>query len=106
MDWTIYGALILGGIAVLAAAAFLVVRVLQGWRTLKRFRRHLARGLNDLADKAERTGELVERISDQGELQSTLARLRVTLTKFNVLRAAVDEVSESLTRVASVYPRK
>ena len=45
MDWTIYGALILGGIAVLAAAAFLVVRVLQGWRTLKRFRRHLARVL-------------------------------------------------------------
>jgi hypothetical protein len=106
VDWTIYGALILGGIAVLAAAAFLVVRVLQGWRTLKRFRRHLARGLNDLADKAERTGELVERISDQRELQDTLSRLRVTLTKFNVLRAAVDEASESLTRVASVYPRK
>jgi predicted transcriptional regulator len=106
VDWAIYGALILGGLAVVAAMTFLVVRVLQGWRDLKRFRRHLARGLNDLADKAERTGELVERISDQGELQDTLSRLRLTLTKFNVLRAAVDEVSDSLTRVASVYPRK
>ena len=106
MDWAIYGALIFGGIAVVAAAGFLAVRVLQGWRELKRFRRHLARALNDLAGKAERTGELVERISDQGELQDTLSRLRLTLTKFNVLRAAVDEVSESLTRVASVYPRK
>jgi predicted transcriptional regulator len=106
VDWAIYGALVFGGVTVVAAAAFLVVRVLQGWRELKRFRRHLARGLNDLAAKAERTGELVERISDQGELQDTLSRLRLTLTKFNVLRAAVDEVSESLTRVAAVYPRK
>ena len=106
VDWAIDGALVFGGIAVTAAAAFLVVRLLQGWRTLKRFRRHLARGLNDLADKAEHTGELVERISDQRELQDTLARLRVSLAKLNVLRAAVDEVSDSLTRVASVYPRK
>ena len=106
VDWAIYGALIFGGIAVLAAAAFVVVRALQGWRTLKRFRRHLGRSLQDLADKAEHTGEIVERVSNQRELEDTLAHLRVGLATFAVLRTALDEVGESLTRVASVYPRK
>src|SRR5437763_1586381 len=106
VDWAIYGALIFSSLTTVSAITHLVVRILQSWRALKRFRRHLARTLNDLADKAERTGELVERVSDQDDLADTLARLRVTLAKFNVLRAAVDEVSESLWRVASVYPRK
>ena len=106
VDWAIYGALIFGGIPVLAAASFVVVRALQGWRTLKRFRRHLGRSLQELADKAEHTGEIVERVSDQRELENTLAHLRVGLATFAVLRTAVDEVSDSLTRVASVYPRK
>jgi len=106
VDWAIYGALIFGGISVLAAAAFVAVHALQGWRTLKRFRRHLGRSLQDLADKAEHTGEIVERVSDQRELEDTLAHLRAGLAKFAVLRTAVDEVSESLTRVAAVYPRK
>ena len=106
VDWAIYGALIFGGISVIAAASFLVVRALQGWRTLKRFRRQLGRSLQDLADEAEHTGEIVERVSDQRELENTLAHLRVGLATFAVLRTAVEEVSESLTRVASVYPRK
>ena len=106
VDWAIYGALIFGGISVVAAAVFVVVRALQGWRTLKRFRRHLRRSLQELADKAEHTGEIVERVSDQRELQDSLADLRVGLAKVAVLRTAVDEVSESLTRVTAVYPRK
>ena len=106
VDWAIYGALTFGGISVLAAASFVVVRALQGWRTLKRFRRHLGRSLQELADKAEHTGAIVEHVSDQRELEDTLARLRVGLAKFAVLRTAVDEVSESLTRVTAVYPRK
>src|SRR5437763_8241447 len=91
VDWPIYGALIFGGIAVVAAVSLLAVRALQGWRTLKRFRRHLGRSLHDLAEKAEHTGEIVERASDQGELEDVLARLRLTLAKFAVLRAAADE---------------
>ena len=106
VDWAIYGALLFGGISVLGTAAFVVVRALQGWRTLKRFRRHLGRALQDLADKAEHTGEIVERVSDQRELEDTLAHLRVGLATFAVLRTALDEVGESLTRVAAVYPRK
>jgi len=106
VDWAIDGALIFGGIAVVAAAALLAVRALQGWRALKRFRRHLGRSLHDLADKAEHTGEIVEHVSDQRELENALARLRRTLATFAVLRAAADEVTQSLTRVTAVYPRK
>jgi hypothetical protein len=106
MDWTVYGALIAGILAFLAAAAFLVVRALQGWRTLKRARRQLAKALASLASSADRTGEIVERISDQQELEGSLARLRLATRQLNVLRAAVDEVTDSLGRATAVYPRK
>jgi hypothetical protein len=106
MDWTIYGALIAGFAAVAAAGAFLAVRALQGWRTLKRFRRHLARGLGDLATSAEHTGAIVERVSDPTLTAQALARLRVSLARFNVLRAAIDEAEDSLGRFTAVYPHK
>ena len=106
VDWTIWAALTVGTAATLAAAAYVAVRVLQGWRALKRFRRHLGRSLQGLADKAEHTGELVEGVSDQRELERALSSLRVALAKLAVLRAAVAETRESLTRVTAVYPRK
>ena len=106
MNWAIWAALSIGLAAVAASAGFLVVRALQAWRTLKRFRRHLSRGLADLAASAEHTGVVVERVSDQQELESSLGRLRLGLAQLNVLRAAVDEVSASLSRITAVYPRK
>lgn len=106
MDWAVYGALIAGILAFSAAAAFVVVRALQGWRTLKRARRHLAKSLESLATSSEQTGEIVERISDQGELEGSLSRLQLALRRLTVLRAAVGEVTDSLGRVTAVYPRK
>jgi len=106
VDWAIYSALFVGAAAVVGAAAFLVVRSLQAWRTLKRFRRHLGHSLGDLAASAEHTGVVVDRVSDQQQLEASLARLRIGLARFNVLRASVDEVNRSLTRITSVYPRK
>ena len=106
MDWAVYGALIAGFLAVAGSAAYLAVRVLHGWRTLKRFRRHLARDLGALAATADHTGEIVERISDQTPLEQSLARLRVTLAKLAVLRAAVGEVDDSRRVVTAFYPRK
>ena len=106
MDWAVYSALIAGFLAFFAAAAFVAVRALRGWRTLKRARRQLAKSLAGLAETADHTGEIVERISDQRELEGSLARLRVATRQLNVLRAAVDEVTDSLGRVSAVYPRK
>ena len=106
MDWAVYGSLVASSASIVIAAILLVRTSLRGWRDLKRFQRHLGRGLVDLADKAERTSLAAERVSDQRELESSLARLRVALARFNVLLAAANEVEASLLRVTSVFPRK
>jgi uncharacterized membrane protein YcjF (UPF0283 family) len=106
VDWAIWTALIVGALAVLAGLGFLGVRSLQGWRTLKRFRRHLGKELERLADAGERTAEAAARATDTTELDQSLGRLRVTLARFALLREALDEASGAVGRLAAVYPRK
>jgi hypothetical protein len=106
MTWTIYVALIAGFLAVAAAAAFLVVRVLQAWRAFKRLRRHLGKELDRLATLAEQTAESTARASDQTKLEHSLARLRLALAQFSVLRGAVDEATATFGRFTALYPRK
>jgi hypothetical protein len=107
MDWSIYGALIAGAIALGWGTAHVAVRALRAWRDFKRFRRHLAKSLQSLADSADATSRTAERVvGDQSALESSLARLRVGLAQFNVLLAAMNEVDDTLSRVTSVYPRK
>jgi len=106
VDWTIWTALIVGALAVLAALGYLGIRILQGWRTLKRFRRHLGNELAQLADAAERTAEAAARATDTAELDRSLSRLRLTLARFAVLREALDEATAAFGRFAAVYPRK
>jgi uncharacterized membrane protein YcjF (UPF0283 family) len=106
VNWTIWTALIVGALAVLAGLGFLGVRILQGWRTLKRFRRHLGKELGRLADAGERTAEAAARATDTTELDKSLSRLRVTLARFAILREALDEATGAVGRLAAVYPRK
>ena len=106
MDWTVYGTLIAAFLAVAGAAAFAVVSALRGWRDLKRTRRHVAHELDRLADLGDRTVTKAEQATDAAELTAALATLRVSLARLGVLRAAVDEVGDTLRRVAVVYPRK
>jgi hypothetical protein len=107
MDWTIYGALIVGAIALTWGAAHVAIRCLRAWRDFKRFRRHLAKSLQALADSADATSRTAERVAgDQTALESSLGRLRVALAQFNVLLAALDEVGDTFRRVTAVYPRK
>jgi hypothetical protein len=106
VDWTIWTALIVGALAMLAALGYLGVRILQGWRTLKRFRRHLGKELAQLADAGERTAEAAAQATDTTELDRSLSRLRITLARFAVLREALDEATGAIGRLAAVYPRK
>jgi uncharacterized membrane protein YcjF (UPF0283 family) len=106
VDWAIWTALIVGALAVLAALGYLAVRLLQGWRTVKRFRRHLGKELERLADAGERTAEAAARATDTTELDQSLGRLRVTLARFAVLREALDEATGAVGRLTAVYPRK
>jgi hypothetical protein len=106
VDWAIYGALIAGSFAVAAAAGLLAVRVLEGWRSLKRLRRGLAEELQRLAALAEETSRAAERAADQSTMTASVARLRVTLARFAVLRSALDETTAAVGRITAVVPRK
>jgi hypothetical protein len=105
-NWAIYGALIAGFLAGSAAVAFLAVRALDGWRTLKRFRRGLGRELARLADLGEATADKLETATDGAELESSISRLRVGLARLAVLRQALDEVQDTFKRFTLIYPRK
>jgi len=106
MNWAIYGALIVGALAVVGAVAFVVVRALQAWRAYKRLRRHVGRELARLADLGEVTTEKLEAASDTSTVERSLARLRVSLARAAVLRAALAEARGVFDRVAWVFPRK
>jgi hypothetical protein len=105
MDWAIWGASILGFLTVVATTAFFVVRFLRAWRDLRRFRRHLAKELDRLADLGEVTVQKLETATDTRELDETLSHLRVTLARFAVLRASLDESLDTFRRLTAVYPR-
>jgi Flp pilus assembly protein TadB len=106
VDWAVYAALIAAGLAVVAAAVFVVVRSLQAWRDFKRFRRQLGRHLDQLADAGERTAQAAERVTDSAELTASVGRLRRSLGRLAVLRAALDEATGTVTRFSALYPRK
>ncbi|MEP6811933.1 MAG: hypothetical protein ABI990_02975 [Actinomycetota bacterium] len=106
MTWTIYLALIAGFLAVAGATALLVVRVLQGWRALKRLRRHIGKELDRLTVLTEQTAENAARAADQAKLEQSLRRLRGALAQFAVLRGAVDEATATFGRFTALYPRK
>jgi predicted nuclease with TOPRIM domain len=104
--WLIYAALAAGAVAILAALVFLAVRVLRAWRDLKRLRRHLAKELDRLADRAEVLADSAARAGDTTQLQERLDHLRVTLARFTVLREAFDEATGAVTSVTAFMPRK
>jgi hypothetical protein len=106
VDWTIYGALILGVLAVTVGAVRLFVRMREMWRSLKRLRRNLAGELERLATVAEATSAAAERAGDQERLNESLGRLRVSIAQLAVLRAAFDEATDAFGRFTAVVPRK
>ena len=106
MDWAVYGALIAGFLAVSGAIVFLVVRILQAWRALKRLRRHTAKELDRLAHLAEQTTEKAAAAAETTRIEESVGRLRLTLARFAVLRSAIDEATDALSRFTAVYPRK
>jgi hypothetical protein len=106
VDWAVYGALIVGFLAVAGAAAYLVVQALRGWRAFKRLRRHTAKELARLAAVADETAQHASRAGDQSRLTASVGRMHVALAQFAVIRSAVDEATDAFARFTSVVPRK
>lgn len=105
-DWAIWGALIVGGLAVAGALALLGVRILRAWRDLKRARRRLFRGLDEIAAKGEATTEKVAAAGETEELRRSLLHLRRSLAQLAVLREALAEVEGTVGVVRAFVPRK
>jgi hypothetical protein len=105
-DWALNAAVILAVLSATSALAYAITQVLHVWRALKRLRRNALREVDRLVELSDEAVAKAEHAADSTLLQTKLARLRVTLARFAVLRQALDEVSATAGRVTAVYPRK
>ena len=105
-DWAIWSALILAGVTGTAALALVAVRARRAWRHLKTTRREVVGHLDALATAGEATADKLAATGHTAELQESLGRLRVSLARLAVLRAAIDEAQDVFGRVTAIVPRK
>ena len=103
-DWAIWAALIAGGVAGIAALVLLVLRTLEAWRALEETRRAFVGGLDGFAAQAEAVADKLAATAGTAELQESLGRLRLSLARLAVLRAAVDEADSTFGRVIAIVP--
>ena len=104
-DWAIWAALLIGGAAATGALTIVAVRARHAWLAFKGVRRELVAHLEELAAMGEVTAEKVEAAGDTAELQESLLRLRLSLARLAVLRAAIDEAQDTFGRITAVVPR-
>jgi hypothetical protein len=105
-DWAIWAALILVAVAGGAALALLAVRVRDAWRSFEETRGTMIRGLDELAANAEAVAEKAAAAGDTAELEESVGRLRVSLARLAVLRAALDEARVTFGPVTALIPNK
>ena len=98
------------GIAVVASGAAFVSAVregLQAWRAFRGLSRGLSAALADLTVRLERFADRAAATPAHApELEASSGRLRASLARLAVLRAAVDEATDAAGRVTVFYPRK
>jgi hypothetical protein len=76
------------------------------WRDLNRGGNALANGLEELGERLERTSARLERLDQSTvRLDPSLARLQITVARLVVLRAAAQDVQDSVNRVVGFAPR-
>ena len=105
-DWAIWAALVLGTLAGIAALALLVVRSLEAWRSFQQTWGAVVGGLDEFAAQAEAVADKLAAADGTAELQKSVGRLRVSLARLDVLRAALDEVDGTVGRVTAYLPHK
>jgi hypothetical protein len=106
-DWGIWGALIVVVVAGLAALVLCALRVREAWRTARDTPQDVLRRLDEFSRKAEAVAEKIAAASDATvELEGSIERLRISLAQLAVLRAALDEATGTVGRVAAYLPRK
>jgi hypothetical protein len=107
MPLYIWLSLLLVVVVSVGGLALLAVRGLELWRTFKAFGRALEQAVGAVMSSAERLADSTERASAAPQrLEPALARLRGDLARAAVLRAAIQDVRDSLGRLTAFYPSK
>jgi hypothetical protein len=104
--WLVWIALAVGVFAAFFAFGRAVVEALGAWRSYKRLRRGLGRSLYELEMTAGRLAENAAQARPSPELERSLSRLNGSIARLNVLRRAIDDVTDVVGSVTAVYPRK
>jgi cell shape-determining protein MreC len=100
------------GLAVVIAAflggiAFVAVRGLSAYRTVKVVGGELTAGVDRVLADAERVATKLEGLAQgSARLQAALERLRVSRARLNVLLEAIAQVRAAVGRITGVVPRK
>jgi hypothetical protein len=90
-----------------AGAVFVFLRVRVLWRALKSLGSAVDVTLGPLNASLEQLTANTEAFgSETPKLEAALARLRGSLARAAVLRAAVQDVQDAFGRLTAVYPRK
>ena len=103
MLWAVWVGLAIGVLTVAFGVFRAVRQLVDVFRALRRLKREIANGLEQLGRSAERLGDHPDAAA---KLQPTLTRFARDRAHLNVLLAAVDDVRDSVGRVTAVYPRK
>jgi uncharacterized protein YjiS (DUF1127 family) len=106
VGWLVWIALLVGVAAAFAALVRAIREALAAWRSYKRFRRHLGRGLYDLEVSAARVADNAAKAGSSPEPDRSVARLRESIARLNVLRRSIGDVTDAVGSVTAVYPRK
>jgi hypothetical protein len=105
-DWAIWGALILVVPTGIGAIPLLAARARVAWRDVKDTRGDVVLRLDRLSAEAQATAERAAVAGDTAELQESFSRLRLSLARLAVLRAALDESRAVFGRVTGLVPHK
>jgi hypothetical protein len=93
--------------ALTVGSVHVFLRVRRFWRTFQSFGSVLDGTLRELTGSLDRlAGNMDSFGSSTPRLEASLARLRRSLARAAVLRAAMQDVQDSLGRLTAVYPRK
>ena len=102
--WT---ALVVFLVAALGGFTLAAVRLLETWRTVRRFQRALDAALLDASNRLAQVERSADRASATvAKLERVRLRLQRSLAELQVLAGAAGEVGDLVGRAARVVPRK
>ena len=100
-------ALAIALVSVLGSLLYGTLRGLEAFRAFKGLSRKVGASLDRITAASAEIETHLGAAADAGSrLERSLARLKASNARLNVLRSALDDVTSSVGRVTAVYPRK